>query len=661
MARDGARTGGPIPKFNEYHVWKALETLSESVPLGRKKLSQILGIGEGSTRTILFQLQDEGIITVGKSGIVLTEHGVYFRTMYHMDVARVVASELTIGEKDCAVRVPRKAREVRFGCEERDAAIKSGATGATTLVFTNGKLVFPGSDYPVMPEVADRVRSLFALRNDDVVIIGTGPTMEAAEIGAVTAGLTILGGLQFNRDLKDILKPKSTSDDILSLAFAIHDLVGGLPVCAKSRDSLGIRIEAGAVIDNAYTGEVLEAAIEQGTTIRKVALSGPYKGIRVIVTPIELDGRMVAAVGVVDIRSMAGIDNLIRLSSEDDERGVQGLRRGGRVQDEDGGHSQGRRRHGGVRGEERLPERAQDEARPGLPLHRGGGAVHRVGGLQAGVRGDTAHRLPGAVRGREGDGGGLRPLPEKGSQHTLPRGRGAGRRGPTGPRAYAGNYIQPPSIENRMADIDAPGDAPLEIVRSLRGVVHAFYLSREVLEAVREEESKVRALGNIAVDNVGYSEALRRERVICIVKDPRFRPPAEPTVILVSGDGNVLGVEVFPFTADRFLPKKDVVWLSDGFVLFPTIPANGGEQFVMPPVTFPELNPGNGCKDVISCSPAPTCDLLIRTSYGLEDDPKLASVLVAFNPVAPGETPPDIDPAIAEYIAKEAESEAKVS
>ena len=236
-----------------------------------------------------------------------------------MDVADISISDLTIGDRDCAVRVPKMARNVKYGCEERDAAIKSGATGATTLIYTNGKLIFPGSDYPVDPEVESKIRSVFSLKNDDVVIIGTGPTRESAEIGAVIAGLTIMGGLQFNRELKDILTQRSTSNELISLAFAIHDLVGGLPVCAKSRDNLGIRIENGAVIDNAYNGPVLEEVINAGTTIRKIATAGPYKGIRVIVTPIELDNRIIAAIGVVDIRSMAGINNLIRLRSDDNE------------------------------------------------------------------------------------------------------------------------------------------------------------------------------------------------------------------------------------------------------------------------------------------------------------------------------------------------------
>lgn len=319
MMQRASRLGGPVPKFNDYHIWKALECLDSENPVGRKKLSQPLGIGEGSTRTILSQLQEQGMITIGKSGILLTERGVNFKKTYHMDVADVSISDLTIGDKDCAVRVPRRAKDVKFGCEERDAAIKSGATGATTLIYTDGSLVFPGSDYPVETDIASKVLSLFSLKNDDVVIIGTGPTREIAEIGAVTAGLTIMGGLQFNRDLRDIMTPKNSGNELISLAFAIHDLVGGLPVCAKSRDNLGIRIENGAVIDNAYTGQVLEEVINVGTTIRKIAVSGPYKGIRVIVTPIELDNRIIAAIGVVDIRTMAGVNNLIRLRSDDNE------------------------------------------------------------------------------------------------------------------------------------------------------------------------------------------------------------------------------------------------------------------------------------------------------------------------------------------------------
>ncbi|MCL1978793.1 MAG: DUF2111 domain-containing protein [Methanomassiliicoccaceae archaeon] len=316
--RNASKLGGPIPKFGDYHVWKALYYIAGNSPLGRKSLASLLKIGEGSTRTILNMLQEDGMIAINKNGVSLTKAGMDIWKTVRMDIQSLKVPELTIGEMDCAVRVPGMAGAIKFGCEERDAAIKNGAIGATTLVCSNNVLIFPGSYYPVDQRVENALRDRFDISDGDVVIIGTASDPERAELGAVTAGLELMGGLRIRRELDDVLTQRSTGSELLSLAFAVHDLVGGLPVCAKSRDNLGIRIEDGKVIDNAYTGAVLEEVINAGTTIRRVAISGPYKGIRVIVTPIELDKRVIAAIGVVDIRSMAGTNNLIRLRSEDE-------------------------------------------------------------------------------------------------------------------------------------------------------------------------------------------------------------------------------------------------------------------------------------------------------------------------------------------------------
>ena len=318
MLSNNTRIGGPIPKFNDYHLWKAIYYLDDNNSIGRKRLSSMLDIGEGSTRTIISMLQNHGIITINKSGILLTPTGMELKRKTRMDIAPVSAKELTIGEFNFAARIQRASNLVSFGCEERDAAIEAGATGATTLVYVNGCLMFPGSEYRVDPKIESELKSEFNLKNEDVVVIGTGKDIKQAEIGAVVAGLHILGGLKLYRGIKDVISPRSDNSELLSLAFAIHDLVGGLPVCAKNRDNLGVRIENGAVIDNAYTGEVLEEVIKSGTTIRRIATSGPYKGIKVIVTPIELDNRTIAVIGVVDIRSMAGVDNLIRLHDDED-------------------------------------------------------------------------------------------------------------------------------------------------------------------------------------------------------------------------------------------------------------------------------------------------------------------------------------------------------
>jgi len=318
-----SRGGGPIPKFKDYHIWKALQCIYTHGPVGRKRISLDLNIGEGSTRTVLTLLQDEGVLIINKSGVVLTDKGMDLWKSVLMEVGHSKMEGLTIGEHDCIVRIPGKASSVKDGCKERDIAIIAGATGATTLVYRQGKVKFPDSDSAVDAATEDAIRKAFNLREEDLIIVGTGRSEYLAELGAVSAGLESIGGLKIRRESRKEprfgLESRSSNNELIALAFAIHDLVGGLPVCAKSHDNLGIRIESGSVIDNAYTGAVLEEVLIAGTTIRKIALSGPYKGIRVIVTPVELDNKVIAAIGVVDIRSMAGVDNLIRLRSDDDE------------------------------------------------------------------------------------------------------------------------------------------------------------------------------------------------------------------------------------------------------------------------------------------------------------------------------------------------------
>ncbi|WP_457614918.1 DUF2111 domain-containing protein [Methanopyrus sp.] len=95
--------------------------------------------------------------------------------------------------------------------------------------------------------------------------------------------------------------PDSTAEDILPLAMAIHELVNRLPVTMRTRDNPGVRIEDGEVVDDEYTGPVLEEVLEKGEVVRKVPESGPYEGTPVVVVPLKDEGETIAALGVVDL------------------------------------------------------------------------------------------------------------------------------------------------------------------------------------------------------------------------------------------------------------------------------------------------------------------------------------------------------------------------
>ncbi len=93
----------------------------------------------------------------------------------------------------------------------------------------------------------------------------------------------------------------SDADEIASFAMAIHELLG-LPVTMRTLNKKGVRIEKGKILDNNYTGPVLEQVLKENKVIRTIPTTGKYTGIPVIVAPIRnKEGYGIAAIGVVDV------------------------------------------------------------------------------------------------------------------------------------------------------------------------------------------------------------------------------------------------------------------------------------------------------------------------------------------------------------------------
>jgi predicted transcriptional regulator len=183
--------GGPTPKFALFHVWKTYDIINEKGPIGRKALSQTLGIGEGSTRTILDKMIREGSVENTKLGAVLTDRGIKQFRNSGITAAPVKIEGLTISAQDCAVLVKGMADRIGTGYEQRDEAVRAGAVGATTLISKEGKLLFPGDkSEPDQVRLAP-IKSAFSIEENDVVIVGTANSYEVAEKGAVTAALSL--------------------------------------------------------------------------------------------------------------------------------------------------------------------------------------------------------------------------------------------------------------------------------------------------------------------------------------------------------------------------------------------------------------------------------------------------------------------------------------
>lgn len=83
---------------------------------------------------------------------------------------------------------------VRYGLEQRDAAITAGAKGATTLVFTKNRLAMPGTGEALSETGSSVVAALskLSLEEGDVIVIGSADERFKAELGVKTAALELL-------------------------------------------------------------------------------------------------------------------------------------------------------------------------------------------------------------------------------------------------------------------------------------------------------------------------------------------------------------------------------------------------------------------------------------------------------------------------------------
>ena len=188
---------GPIHSFTELHLAKAIEIIGRE-PIGRIGLSERLGLGEGTTRTLIDRLLEAKLAQVSKRGCELTESGSSILKDLNSKLgpmARVSRSPITIGPHNFGILVRKAANRVNSGIEQRDAAVRVGANGAVTFVFRGHRLLMP----PVLNRTVKESRNAtqqildnFHPGENDVVIIAGADSERLAEDGARAAVWTLL-------------------------------------------------------------------------------------------------------------------------------------------------------------------------------------------------------------------------------------------------------------------------------------------------------------------------------------------------------------------------------------------------------------------------------------------------------------------------------------
>ena len=169
--------------------------------LGRYRLRKLLDLTEGVTRGLLKKLSNEGLVKAeGRKGFSLTQKGLEnlkqkLKEFKIKEIKEIDIDELKTSGESVIIHLKNLEHNVRNGLEQRDAAVKAGANGATTLIFKNGVLYIPfnfQNPEELPKELSRMLMDQFNLKEGDVLIIGFGKDKAKALEGALAASLYTL-------------------------------------------------------------------------------------------------------------------------------------------------------------------------------------------------------------------------------------------------------------------------------------------------------------------------------------------------------------------------------------------------------------------------------------------------------------------------------------
>lgn len=188
-----------ILSFEMVHVLVTLQLIQERGHVSRHTLCKKLDLGEGTVKTLVKHLKIYDLIETDKTGTRISTKGSKLLSELLLSIPAemsISTCSVALGKFNYAILIKQMSYVIRSGIEQRDAAIKMNALGATTLVYKDNKFMIPNTNFNAL----HREQKLHTLLVDslkpeegDVLIIGSDNISErAAEFAAKSAALVTI-------------------------------------------------------------------------------------------------------------------------------------------------------------------------------------------------------------------------------------------------------------------------------------------------------------------------------------------------------------------------------------------------------------------------------------------------------------------------------------
>lgn len=182
-------------EINEIREIALMILLSILGRLGRRQISNYLKIGEGVTKRIVRNLDNQGLVDIKRGGGSLSRKGLE-NLRDKLSKFKIVSVKILDVEEVCpnckGVGFLLRKLSLCKLVEIRDEAVRGGARGALIIRVEEGKLTLPPDlgyleDY--FPLLANEIKENFEISEGDVIILAFSENIGDAIIGGLKASI----------------------------------------------------------------------------------------------------------------------------------------------------------------------------------------------------------------------------------------------------------------------------------------------------------------------------------------------------------------------------------------------------------------------------------------------------------------------------------------
>jgi hypothetical protein len=188
-----------ILSFEVVHVLKTLQLIKERGHVSRHTLCKKLDLGEGTVKTLVKHLKIYDLVETDNTGTRISEKGNKLLSELELSIPAemsISTCSIALGKFNYAILLKQMSYVIKTGIEQRDAAIKMNALGATTLVYRDKKFMIPNTNFDALHKEQKLHTLLLDGLNpeeDDVLIIGSdNKSQRVAEFAAKSAALVTI-------------------------------------------------------------------------------------------------------------------------------------------------------------------------------------------------------------------------------------------------------------------------------------------------------------------------------------------------------------------------------------------------------------------------------------------------------------------------------------